>query len=125
MEPREVTALRTLLESSFKEYDDDALLILTEFYDNFINQVLEQAKFYSEGGRLTEEDARAAVDVVRRVDSNRPLPRDAIKTLALHKNRAKLPSLPERHTYLLPPEEQCLLAKNYQVVLDAEIDLEL
>mmetsp|Transcript_9454 Transcript_9454/g.18204 ORF Transcript_9454/g.18204 Transcript_9454/m.18204 type:complete len:129 (-) Transcript_9454:32-418(-) len=124
-EPREVTALRSLLDSCFSEYDDDTLLILTEFYDSFMQQVLDQAKYYSEGRKLDEDDARAAVEVVRRVNTNRPLTRDAIQALALQKNRMKLPSLPERHTYLLPPEEQCLLSKNTQVVLDTEIDVEL
>lgn len=124
-EPREVTALRGLLDSTFKEYDDDTLLILTEFYDNFMQQVLDQAKFYAEGRSLDEDDARASVEVVRRVNHNRPLTRDAIQALALQKNRMKLPSLPERHTFLLPPEEQCLLSKNTQVMLDTEVDIEL
>jgi len=122
--PRDAKAIISILESmGVKEYEPRVVNMLMEFMHRYVSDILQDAQIYASHANkpaIDFDDIRLATQAKVNFGFTQPPPREVLLELAQSKNSITLPMIsPEKQAkyggVILPPEEYCLTASNYQV----------
>ena len=121
-EPSEVESIRRILAAMCPKYDADVPVMLHEFYQRHIEEVLTLARGLTSRSDLAikHSDVKLATELLGKKKFARPI-REEIRDQAKTCNHQPLPDAADKHGLLLPPETQSLTAKNFQVVSDKDL----
>ncbi|KAK9838135.1 hypothetical protein WJX81_003283 [Elliptochloris bilobata] len=119
--PNDALMIKDLLATmGVTEYEPRVVLQLLDFLYRYVSETLQDADAYSERAskarsEITPEDVLLAIQSREAFSFVQPPSQDVLLALAEARNRQKLPELGRRYGLRLPPDEDCLLAPNYQL----------
>ena len=121
-EPGEVEAIRKVLEAMSPDYEADIPVMLHEFYQRHLEEVLTLARSLSTRSEqaIKQSDVKLATDLIAKKRFTRPS-REEIREQAKLCNRTQLAESTEKFGLLLPPEGQSLTGKNFQIVSEKDV----
>lgn len=121
-EPGEVEAIKKILEAMSPDYEADVPVMLHEFYQRHLEEVLTMARSLSTRSDQTirQNDVKLATELIAKKRFTRPS-REDIREQAKQCNRSQLTESTEKFGLLLPPEGQSLTAKNFQIVAERDV----
>ncbi|KAK9904929.1 hypothetical protein WJX75_005818 [Coccomyxa subellipsoidea] len=117
--PKGAVLVKNVLDSmGIKHYEPAVVTQLLEFCYRYISDVLEDAQAYSCPPRnsIKLEDVMLAIQSQEAFQFAKPPPQEVLMQLAERRNAQPLPELKNTFGLRLPPEEDCLLGANYQLV---------
>ena len=135
--PKLYSVVCNVLNSMAVEYEDNVGVMLHEFLDRYIHEVLAHAKAHAErraetsldrhedDKTINEGDINIAISALTEFAFQEGPTREALKAECKVRNRQPLQPIPDKHSLLLPPEEYCLLGQNWHVSHEGGMDLDL
>ena len=127
-EPREYQSIKRILNSMVPKYKEDVPSLLHEFFDRYMTEIISGAKIHAERRNdvITEEDVELSISARTQFSFQTGPTLDDLKQQALIVNKEKkLPNLSDKNALLLPQEDYCLLAPNYQLLRRNNMDLDI
>eukprot|EP01117_Protostelium_nocturnum_P010282 TRINITY_DN3698_c0_g1_i2.p1 TRINITY_DN3698_c0_g1~~TRINITY_DN3698_c0_g1_i2.p1 ORF type:complete len:195 (-),score=60.76 TRINITY_DN3698_c0_g1_i2:22-606(-) len=116
--PLEAKQMESILKSmGVQDYDPRVVNQLMELTHRYVSDLLKSSSIYSQHAGKIEvdlDDLKLASQARINRSFTQPPPRELILDFAKHKNSVSLPSIP-RLGVVLPNEDLCLSARNYQV----------
>merc|ERR1712137_650280 len=117
--PKDAKVIALILESmGVQEYEPRVINQFLEFMYRYVADVLQDAKIYSEHAnrdKIELSDVTLAVQSRVNHSFTQPPPREILLELAEKKNSTPLPLISQKLGVLLPREQYCLTAPNYQI----------
>lgn len=125
--PKVYHSVLKILDSMGVAHSQETAVVLHEFVDRYLHEILASAKMHSErrqeDNSVTTEDVKTAISALTQFSFQPKTHRETLRQLAETKNKQRL-QLNDKKALLLPPEEHCLLAQNWQVSREGmELDL--
>lgn len=127
-EPREYQSIKRILTSMVPEYSKDVPIMLHEFFDRYVTEIISGAKIHAErrNDEITEDDIELAISAKSQFSFQSGPNLDELKQQAAVINKEKkLPNLSDKLALLLPQEEFCLLAPNYQLLRKDNMEIDI
>ncbi|CAL4914844.1 unnamed protein product [Urochloa decumbens] len=122
-EPRDARVVRELLRSmglSEGEYEPRVVHQFLDLAYRYVGDVLGDAQVYADHAgkaQIDADDVRLAIQAKVNFSFSQPPPREVLLELARNRNRIPLPkSIAPPGSIPLPPEQDTLLAQNYQLL---------
>ncbi|TVU46610.1 hypothetical protein EJB05_06155 [Eragrostis curvula] len=122
-EPRDALVVRELLRSmglSEGEYEPRVVHQFLDLAYRYVGDVLGDAQVYADHAgkpQIDADDVRIAIQAKVNFSFSQPPPREVLLELARSRNRIPLPkSIAPPGSIPLPPEQDTLLAQNYQLL---------
>ncbi|CAN6294757.1 unnamed protein product [Urochloa humidicola] len=122
-EPRDARVVRELLRSmglSEGEYEPRVMHQFLDLAYRYVGDVLGDAQVYADHAgkaQIDADDVRLAIQAKVNFSFSQPPPREVLLELARNRNRIPLPkSIAPPGSIPLPPEQDTLLAQNYQLL---------
>ncbi|CAN6284404.1 unnamed protein product [Urochloa humidicola] len=122
-EPRDARVVRELLRSmglSEGEYEPRVVHQFLDLAYRYVGDVLGDAQVYADHAgkaQIDADDVRLAIQAKVNFSFSQPPPREVLLELARNRNRFPLPkSIAPPGSIPLPPEQDTLLALNYQLL---------
>jgi len=122
--PRDAKAIAAILKSmGVEDFEPRVVNMLMEFMHRYVSDVLQDAQVYASHANKSAidlDDVRLATQAKVNFGFTQPPPREVLLELAQNKNSIPLPLIPPEKQMrysgvLLPPDEYCLTAPNYQM----------
>lgn len=127
-EPREYQSIKRILSSMVPAYSADVPQILHEFFDRYATEIISGAKIHAERRNdiISKEDIELSISARGQFAFQTGPTLDELKQQALLINKEKrLPNVSDKNSLLLPQEEYCLLAPNYQVLRRNNMEVDI
>ncbi|KAF8698728.1 hypothetical protein HU200_034981 [Digitaria exilis] len=122
-EPRDARVVRELLRSMGLGEGEYEPRVVHQFLDlayRYVGDVLGDAQVYADHAgkaQIDADDVRLAIQAKVNFSFSQPPPREVLLELARNRNRIPLPkSIAPPGSIPLPPEQDTLLAQNYQLL---------
>ncbi|ERN11281.1 hypothetical protein AMTRI_Chr04g242770 [Amborella trichopoda] len=119
--PRDAKIVKTLLKSmGVENYEPRVLHQFLELWYRYAVDVLTEAQVYSDhAGKpaIDSEDVKLAAQLKLNYSFSQPPPREILLELARNRNKVPLPKSIAGPGVPLPPEQDTLIAPNYQLAL--------
>ncbi|PWZ04893.1 Transcription initiation factor TFIID subunit 9 [Zea mays] len=122
-EPRDARVVRELLRSMGLREGEYEPRVVHQFLDlayRYVGDVLGDAQVYADHAgkaQIDADDVRLAIQAKVNFSFSQPPPREVLLELARSRNRMPLPkSIAPPGSIPLPPEQDTLLAQNYQLL---------
>ncbi|KAL9239297.1 hypothetical protein vseg_013633 [Gypsophila vaccaria] len=119
--PRDAKIVKSLLKSmGVEEHEPRVVHQFLELWYRYVVDVLTDAQVYSEhAGKATidPDDIKLAIQSKVNFSFSQPPPREVLLELAKNRNKIPLPKNAGGPGIPLPPEEDTLIAPNYQLLI--------
>ena len=127
-EPREYQSIKRILTSMAPKFSDDVPQMLHEFFDRYVTEIMLGAKMHAERRNdiISDEDVELSIFSRSQFAFQTGPTLDELKQQAsiINKER-RLPNVSDKYALLLPQEEYCLLAPNYQILRKDNMDIDI
>ena len=109
-------------------YTEDVPQVLHEFFDRYASEIIAGAKIHAERRNdvISEDDVELSISARAQFAFQTGPSIEELRGIAAVVNKEKkLPNVSDKNALLLPHEEFCLLAPNYQILRRNNMEIDI